>query len=80
VGYFGKTIDNDEDSIIPSLCPGKPGNEIHTDFIPFPFRNSQRLKGASRPLMLCFNTTTDIAISNVLSDFSLHPSPPKPLA
>ena len=28
----------------------------------------------------CFNTTTNVAISNVLSDFSLHPSPPKPLA
>ena len=46
MGYFGKTVDHDEDGIIPSLGPGKPSNEIHTDFIPFPLRNSQRLKGA----------------------------------
>src|SRR5664279_2484300 len=55
------------------------GNEVHTDFIPFPLRDCYRAKSASRPLMFSLDTTIDVAFSNELSNFSLHSSPPEPL-
>ena len=77
---FRKAIDDHEDGIIPFLSLWKAGDEIHTDLVPFPLRNSQGLMSASRPLMLYLNAMTKVAVSDELSDFSLHPGPPEPLA
>src|SRR3954466_4388062 len=80
VGNFGKPIYDNEYGIISFLGFWKAGDEVHTDFVPFPLGNRQRLKCTSRSLMFCLNATTNITFSDELSDFSLHPSPPKSLA
>src|SRR4051812_43568855 len=80
VSNFGKSIYDNEDDIVSFLGSWKAGDEIHTDFVPFPLGNRQRLKCTSRYLMLCLNATTNITFGNKLSNVSLHPSPPKSLA
>src|SRR3954464_6787211 len=80
VSNFGKSIHHNEDGIISFLGFWKASDEIHTDFIPFPLWNWQRLKCTSRSLVFCLNATTNITFSNELSNFSLHPGPPKSLA
>src|SRR3954466_13766193 len=77
---FGKMINDYEDGIISFLGFWKASDEVHTDFIPFPLGDRQRSKSTSRSLMFCLNATTNITFSNKLSNFSLHPSPPKYLA
>jgi hypothetical protein len=51
--------------------------EIHTDFIPFPLRDLQRLQQSSWSLVLCFDPSTTIAHSHMLCDFPLHSVPPE---
>src|SRR3954462_5691491 len=80
VSNFGKPINDHEDGIVPFLGFWKAGDEVHTDFVPFPLGNRQRLKCASRSLVFCLNATTKITFSNKSSNLSLHPSPPKSLA
>src|SRR4051812_1706123 len=80
VSNFGKPIYDNEDGIVSFLGFWKSGDEVHTDFVPFPLWNRQRLKSASRSLMFGLNATTNITFGNELSNFSLHPSQPKSLA
>src|SRR3954466_4899464 len=80
VSNFGKSIYDNEDGIVSFLGSCKAGDEVHTDFVPFPLRNGQRLKCTSRSLMFCLNATTNITFGDKLSNVSLHPSPPKSLA
>src|SRR3990170_9122262 len=54
----------------------KTSNEIHLDFVPFPFRNIKGLQSSSRPLMFCFNATTNVTLRNITSNVSLHIRPP----
>src|SRR3954464_1305042 len=77
---FGKSIHHNEDGIISFLGFWKTSDEIYSDFVPFPLWNRQRLKSASRSLVFGPNATTNITFGNELSNFSLHPSPPKSLA
>src|SRR3954466_13246548 len=80
VSNFGKSVNDHEDGIISFLGFWKAGDEVHTDFVPFPLGNRQRLKSTRRSLMFCLNVTANITFSNKLSNVSLHPGPPKSLA
>src|SRR3954467_6904721 len=80
VSNFGKPIYDNEDGIISFLGFWKGGDVVHTDFVPFPLGNRQRLKCTSRSLVFGLNATTNITFGNKLSNVSLHPSPPKSLA
>src|ERR1041385_2556004 len=51
VRNFGKSLNDNEDGIISFLGFWKAGDEFHTDFVPFPLWNRQRLKCTSRSLM-----------------------------
>src|SRR3954469_18208536 len=80
VSNFGESINDHEDGIISFLGFWKASDEIHTDFVPFPLGNRQRLKSTSRSLMFCLNATTNITFGNEQSNLSFHPSQPKSLA
>src|ERR1041385_86849 len=80
VSNFGKPIYHNEDGIISFLGFWKASDEVHTDFVPFPLGNRQRLKCTSMSLVFCLNATINITFSNKSSNVSLHPSPPKSLA
>src|SRR3990170_5944488 len=57
----------------------KTSNEIHLDFVPFPFRNIKWLQSSSRPLVFCFDATTDVTLRNITSNVLLHVWPPESL-
>src|SRR3954467_627223 len=80
VSNFGKSVNDNEDGIISFLGFWKAGDEVHTDFVPFPLGNRQWFKSNNRSLVFCLNATTNITFGDELCDFSLHPSPPKFLA
>src|SRR5664279_105493 len=77
---FGQTINDYPDGSISLLRIWKSSNEIHSNFIPFPDRNSNRTKSTRRSLMFRFDTTTYVAFRYELSNFSLHSRPPEPLS
>src|SRR3954469_20203991 len=79
VSNLGKSINDNEDGIISFLDFWKAGDEVHTDFVPFPLGNGHWLKSTSRSLVFCLNVTTNITFSNKFSNVSLHPGPPKSL-
>src|ERR1041385_744194 len=80
VSNFGKSVNDYEDGIVSFLGFWKAGDEVHTEFVPFPLGNRQRLKCASRSLVFYLNATTNITFNNKSSNVSLHPGPPKSLA
>src|SRR3954462_1571107 len=71
VSNFGKYINDNEEGIISFLGFWKAGDEVHTDFVTFPLRNRQRLKCASRSLVVGLNATTNITFGNKSSNVSL---------
>src|SRR3954468_11835649 len=80
VSNFGKSVNDHEDGIISFLGFWKAGDEVHTNFVPFPLRNRQWLKSTSRSLVFFLNATTNITFGSKVCDVSLHPGPPKSLA
>src|ERR1041385_2015686 len=74
VSNFGKSVNDNEDGIISFLSFWKAGDEVHTDFVPFPLGNRRRLKCASRSLVFCLNATTHITFGNKSRNVSPHPS------
>ena len=43
MGHLGQMIDYDPNGVMTLIRPGQPGDEIHADFIPLPFRNVEGL-------------------------------------
>src|SRR3990170_2475764 len=76
---LGELVDDDENGVMTLLRLWTTSNEIHLHFIPFPQRNRKRLQLASRLLMFCLHTTTNVALSNMRSNILLHSRPPVPL-
>src|SRR4051812_22036159 len=76
---FRKPVNDDKNSIITFLRFGKSNDEVHLDMVPFPFRNRDRLQSSSRSLMFCFDTTTNVTLSNITSNVLLHVRPPESL-
>jgi hypothetical protein len=54
------------DEVITSTSAGQTDYEIHSDLIPFPLRNLQRLQQTCRSLMFCFNPLTTITHRHIL--------------
>src|ERR1041385_5927305 len=79
VSNFGKSVNDNEDGIISFLGFWRAGDEVHTDFVPFPLGNRQWLKSTNRSLVFGLNATTNITFGNISSNVSLHPSPLQPL-
>src|SRR6185312_12634500 len=63
--------------VVPFLSTGQSNNEVHSDFLPFPLWNLQRLQQTCWPLMLSLDTLTGVRNSHVLCHRTLHPIPPK---
>src|SRR4051812_39515707 len=76
VSNFRKSVSDNEDGIISFLGFRKASDEVHTDFIPFPIGNRQRLKSTSMSLVFGLDAMTNITFNNISSNVSLHPGPP----
>src|SRR5688500_2446866 len=65
------------DGVITSTSAGQTDYEIHSDLIPFPLRNLQRLQQTCRSLMFYFNPLTTLTHSHILCYLPLHTVPPE---
>src|SRR3954465_9270739 len=77
MGYLGQSINYGPNRVIsPTRCR-QTGNKIHSDGMPFPFRNLQWLQQSCGSLMSRLDSLTYITLGGIASDFSLHLMPPK---
>src|SRR3954470_15415842 len=77
MGDFGQSVNYDPDRVISPTRSRQSGDRVHSNGIPFPFRNLQRLQQSSGSLMSCLDSLTYITLGDIASDFSLHLMPPK---
>src|SRR3954463_7610794 len=77
MGDFGQSVHYDPDRVISPTRSRQSGDKVHSNGIPFPFRNLQWLQKSSGSLMSCFDSLTYITLGDIASDFSLHLMPPK---
>src|SRR4051812_3682838 len=77
MGDFGKSVNYDPDRVISPTRSRQSGDKVHSNGIPFPFRNLQRLQQSSGSLMSCLDSLTYITLGDIASDFSVHLMPPK---
>jgi hypothetical protein len=73
MGRLCQTVHYYPDGVITSAR--QPDYEIHSDLIPFPMRNLQRLQQTCRFLVFCFNPLTTVTYSHILCYFSFHTVP-----
>src|SRR3954468_20388519 len=77
MGDFGQSVHYDPDRDISPTRSRQSGDKVHSNGIPFPFRNMQGLQQSSGSLMSCLDSLTYITLGDIASDFSLHLMPPK---
>src|SRR4051795_8505096 len=77
MGDFGQSINYDPDRVISPTRSGQSGDKVHSNGIPFPFRDLQWLQQSNGSLMSCLDSLTYITLGDIASDFSLHLMPPK---
>src|SRR3954471_11255976 len=77
MGDFGQSVHYDPDRVISLTRSRQSGDKVHSNGIPFPFRNLQWLQQSSGSLMSCLDSLTYITLGDIASDFSLHLMPPK---
>src|SRR3954469_24449253 len=77
MGDFGQSVHYDPDRVISPTRSRQSGDKVHSNGIPFPFRNLQWLQQSSGSLMSCLESLTYITLGDIASDFSLHLMPPK---
>ena len=77
MGDFGQSVHYDPDRVISPTRSRQSGDKVHSNGIPFPFRNLQWLQQSSGSLMSCLDSLTYITLGDIASDFSLHLMPPK---
>src|SRR3954469_14378037 len=77
MGDFGQPVHYDPDRVISPTRSRQSGDKVHSNGIPFPFRNLQRLQQSSGSLMSRLESLTYITLGDIASDFSLHLIPPK---
>src|SRR3954468_2591635 len=77
MGDFGQSVHYDPDRVISPTRSRQSGDKVHSNGIPFPFRNMQGLQQSSGSLMSCLDSLTYITLGDIASDFSLHFMPPK---
>jgi hypothetical protein len=74
---LGKSIDDYSNSVKLAVGERRTHNKIHTNVLPFPGRNTQRLHQSSRPHMISFDPSTRVAFRNIVSSLTLHTDPPE---
>src|SRR3954467_5927313 len=77
MGDFGQSVHYDPDRVISSTRSRQSGDKVHSNGIPFPFRNLQWLQQSTGSLMSRLDSLTYITLGDIASDFSLHLMPPK---
>src|SRR3954471_22615394 len=77
MGDFGQFVHYDPDGVISPTRSRQSSDKVHSNGIPFPFRNLQGLQQASGCLMSCLDSLTYVTLGDIASDFSLHLMPPK---
>src|SRR3954454_3552158 len=77
MGDFGQSVHYDPDRVISPTRSRQSGDKVHSNGIPFPFRNLQWLQQSSGSLMSRLDSLTYITLGDIASDFSLHLMPQK---
>ena len=77
MGNLGQPIDNDPNGVMSTGGPWKSGDKIHSDFIPFPLGDLQRLKQSCGSLVFGLDSLTHITFGYIRTNLPLHPMPPK---
>src|SRR4051812_3098059 len=77
MGDFGQSVHYDPDRVISPTRSRQSGDKVHSNRIPFPFRNLQWLQQSSGSLMSCLDSLTYITLGDIASNFSLHLMTPK---
>src|SRR3954466_12966920 len=77
MGDFGQSDHYDPDRVIYPTRSRQSGDKVHSNGIPFPFRNLQGLQQSIGSLMSCLDSLTYVTFGDITSDFSLHLMPPK---
>src|SRR3954462_12789941 len=77
MGDFGQSVYYDPDRVISPTRSRQSGDKVHSNGIPFPFRNLQWLQQSSGSLMSFLDSLTYITLGDIASDFSLHLMPPE---
>src|SRR3954465_8894040 len=74
---FGQSVNYDQDRVISPTRSRQSSDKVHSNGIPFPFRNLQGLQQSSGSLMSCLDSLTYVTFGDITSDLSLHLMPPK---
>jgi hypothetical protein len=74
---LGKSVDDYPDGVKLVAGERQTHNEIHTDVLPFPGRNTQRLQQSRRPHMISLDPSTRVTFRNIVSSLVFHTGPPK---
>src|SRR5215216_5240807 len=77
MGDFVQSVHYDPDRVISPTRSRHTSDKVHSNRIPFPFRNLQWLQQSSGSLMSRLDSLTYITLGDIASDFSLHLMPPK---
>ena len=77
MGRLCQTVHYYPYGVITSTSARQTDYEVHSDLIPFPLRNLQRLQQTCRSLMFCFNPLTTVTHSHILCYFPFHTIPPE---
>src|SRR3954467_3993058 len=77
MGDFGQSVHYDPDRVISPTISRQSGYKVHSNGIPFPFRNLQLLQQSCGSLMSRLDSLTYITLGDIASDLSLHLMPPK---
>jgi hypothetical protein len=74
---LGKSVDDYPDGVKLVAGERQTNNEIHTDVLPFPGRNTQGLQQSRRPHMISLDPSTRVTFCNIVSSLVFHTGPPK---
>src|SRR3954463_502083 len=77
MGDFGQSVHYYPDRVIFPTRSRQSGDKLHSNRIPFPFRNLQWLQQSSGSLMSRLDSLTYITLGDIAFDLSLHLMPPK---
>ncbi len=74
---FSQPVNNNPYGIITITSARQTNYKVHSDLIPFPLRNLQRLQQTCGPLMFCLNPLTIVAYNHILCYLPFHTVPPE---
>jgi hypothetical protein len=77
MGRLCQTVHYYPDGVIICTSARQTNYKVHSDLIPFPLRNLQRLQETCRPLVLCLNSLTTVIYNHILCYLPFHTVPPE---